>query len=149
MLMTQVGYVYDSTVYYRARYYDYSIGRFISEDPVRFKGGADFYSYVSNRPLAFADPRGTCQWDSINAYWTKCANEYPKDPEKQCSCDCAVAQGGDDQFNACMKSCTSGCFPIPPKSAKGQCECICNTLHDQGNMSDLQYKFCKFGCRFK
>ena len=32
--------------YYRARYYDASMGRFLNEDPVQFKGGIDFYSYV-------------------------------------------------------------------------------------------------------
>jgi hypothetical protein len=29
MLMTQTGYDYDSAVYYRARYYDPTIGRFL------------------------------------------------------------------------------------------------------------------------
>jgi RHS repeat-associated protein len=39
MLMMQNRYVYDSTAYYRARYYDPTIGRFISEDPIAFSGG--------------------------------------------------------------------------------------------------------------
>jgi RHS repeat-associated protein len=33
MRMTRIGYDYDSAVYYRARYYDPSIGRFLSEGP--------------------------------------------------------------------------------------------------------------------
>ena len=37
--------------YYRARYYDPRIGRFISEDPIRFRGGMNFYSYVLNNPV--------------------------------------------------------------------------------------------------
>lgn len=44
--------------YYRARYYDPNIGRFISEDPIRFGGGANFYAYVANDPIAYADPLG-------------------------------------------------------------------------------------------
>jgi RHS repeat-associated protein len=32
-----------SLLYYRARYYDPTVGRFISEDPIKFKGGIDFY----------------------------------------------------------------------------------------------------------
>ncbi|MBY0516242.1 MAG: RHS repeat-associated core domain-containing protein [Bacteriovoracaceae bacterium] len=44
----------------RARYYDPSSGRFLSEDPIGFAGG-DFnlYRYVSNRPTLLNDPRGT------------------------------------------------------------------------------------------
>jgi RHS repeat-associated protein len=44
--------------YYRARYYDPSTGRFISEDPIGFKGGFDFYVYALNAPTRFRDPSG-------------------------------------------------------------------------------------------
>jgi RHS repeat-associated protein len=44
--------------YYRARYMDPSTGRFISEDPVNFSGGVDFYSYVGNSPVYWVDPLG-------------------------------------------------------------------------------------------
>lgn len=47
--------------YYRARYYDPEIGRFISEDPIGFRGGADFYAYVGNSPVHRVDPSGL-QW---------------------------------------------------------------------------------------
>ncbi len=47
--------------YYRARYYDPQIGRFISEDPIGFWGGIDFYSYVGNGPVNFVDPLGLQQ----------------------------------------------------------------------------------------
>ena len=43
---------------YRARYYDENVGRFISEDPVGFDGGIDFYTYVEGNPVTFADPMG-------------------------------------------------------------------------------------------
>lgn len=44
--------------YYRARYYDANIGRLISEDPIGFEGGGNFYRYVSNDPTALSDPSG-------------------------------------------------------------------------------------------
>jgi RHS repeat-associated protein len=44
--------------YYRARYYDPSKGRFLSEDPITFGGGIDFYRYVRNLPTSFGDPFG-------------------------------------------------------------------------------------------
>ena len=44
--------------YYRARYYDQSAGRFISEDPTGIDGGQNFYAYVRNNPIYFVDPRG-------------------------------------------------------------------------------------------
>lgn len=44
--------------YYRARYYDTSVGRFISEDPIAFKGGIDFYTYVHNDAVDAKDPSG-------------------------------------------------------------------------------------------
>ena len=46
---------------YRARYYEPAIGRFISEDPMRFRAaGTDFYAYVLNNPVIFVDPLGLC-----------------------------------------------------------------------------------------
>ena len=42
----------------RARYYDPSTGRFLSEDPIRFGGGISFYPYVGNQPANFSDPSG-------------------------------------------------------------------------------------------
>jgi RHS repeat-associated protein len=44
--------------YYRARYYDSTGGRFLSEDPAGFEGGDDFYPYAGNNPVIFSDPFG-------------------------------------------------------------------------------------------
>jgi RHS repeat-associated protein len=56
--------------YYRARYYDPAIGRFLSEDPLGFASGdVNFYAYVGNNPLGFNDPRGEAletAWDVVN-----------------------------------------------------------------------------------
>jgi RHS repeat-associated protein len=59
--------------YYRARYYDSSLGRFISEDPVGFSAGdTNLYRYVNNSPTNFTDPTGMTLsgWadDALNAF---------------------------------------------------------------------------------
>ena len=45
--------------YYRARYYDPQVGRFVSQDPIGFAGGdVNLYGYVGNSPTNFTDPSG-------------------------------------------------------------------------------------------
>ena len=44
--------------YYHARYYNPSAGRFLSEDPLSFFEGPNFYAYTSNDPTDFTDPSG-------------------------------------------------------------------------------------------
>ncbi len=45
--------------YYRARYYDSAVGRFISEDPIGFSAGdTNLYRYVGNNATNYTDPSG-------------------------------------------------------------------------------------------
>ena len=44
--------------YYRARYYDPKLGRFISEDPIGFAVDVNFYAYVKNNPVRWTDAYG-------------------------------------------------------------------------------------------
>lgn len=44
--------------YFRNRFYDSRIGRFISRDPYGYTDGLLSYSYVNNRPTFFNDPYG-------------------------------------------------------------------------------------------
>jgi RHS repeat-associated protein len=46
---------------YRARYYDPKFG-FISEDPLGFAAGPNFYAYVGNNPVNYNDPSGLVSW---------------------------------------------------------------------------------------
>jgi uncharacterized protein RhaS with RHS repeats len=63
--------------YYRARYYDPSSGRFLSEDPMGFGGGGNFYTYVLNRPTQLTDSMGLTAQDvqRIQAACKKCTKQ--------------------------------------------------------------------------
>ncbi|MFH1148751.1 MAG: RHS repeat-associated core domain-containing protein [Pseudomonadota bacterium] len=58
------GRMYDAETglhYFRARYYDASIGRFTQPDPLGYEAGDEnLYRYVFNNPLRYADPHGLC-----------------------------------------------------------------------------------------
>lgn len=45
-------------IYYRARFYDPSIGRFTQRDPIGFQAGINRYAYVGGNPLNYNDPQG-------------------------------------------------------------------------------------------
>jgi RHS repeat-associated protein len=59
-----------SLSYYRARYYDPMLGRFLSEDPLGMDQGVNFYGYVDNNPINLIDPTGLAKC---------CATKYQDD----------------------------------------------------------------------
>ncbi|MBI2678494.1 MAG: RHS repeat protein [Candidatus Koribacter versatilis] len=75
--------------YYRARYYDPSLGRFLAEDPVWGNSDHTLYSYVRNNPINYFDPSGM----------------VPEAP-----CDCNGTRGG---IRAAAKCCRNA----PPVSS--------------------------------
>jgi RHS repeat-associated protein len=100
--------------YYRARYYDPKLGRFISEDPSRFEGAVNFYSYVDNRPASAVDPSGLLgvKWklrteylDSVIAACVRspygCVSNYAAKVTFKCGKNCG---GYRPQFRAVISS---------------------------------------------
>ena len=56
--------------YFRARYYNPITGRFLSEDPIGFRGGINKYAYAGGSPTNFIDPFGL---DVTVAYYPNAA----------------------------------------------------------------------------
>jgi RHS repeat-associated protein len=73
----------------RARYYDPQTGRFISEDPLRFDAGVDFYRYIRNNPINFTDPYGP---------YTLGDGVPPLNPRMQKFMECMDICTGDSQY---------------------------------------------------
>jgi RHS repeat-associated protein len=78
----------DSTgyYYYRARYYNPQIGRFLAEDPLEFGGGdANIYRYAGGNPISSRDPLGFCSEPALEPVGG------PPNPEKpKSSCTSAL-----------------------------------------------------------
>jgi RHS repeat-associated protein len=56
--------------YYRARYYDPKVGRFLQQDPLDFGGGdVNWYAYLSNSPTMGVDPTGEAFVLAIPLAW--------------------------------------------------------------------------------
>ena len=110
--------------YYRARYYDPGLKRFISSDPIGLDGGINIYLYALANPLIFSDPKG------LDVYLPPGdEGEYDFDPvpgetmcEKRCwlaaqaLCTASTAGGGLLGFGMCatikqefILICKNGC----------------------------------------
>lgn len=77
-----------SLYFLRARYFDQSAGRFLSEDPIKFDGGVNFYRYVGNDPVDSTDPYGLvqlCCRVARSVYWAGI---------KACHCFLKLSDGG-------------------------------------------------------
>lgn len=65
-----------------ARYYNSSLGRFISRDPVSGRNGNSLsrngYIYVKNNPLKYVDPSGEEEEKKDESWWTKTKNYISK-----------------------------------------------------------------------
>ena len=62
--------------FYRARYYSPKLQRFISQDPIGFRGGgADLYAYAYNSPTELVDPLGLYTFDQLEQVVNSSFNE--------------------------------------------------------------------------
>jgi RHS repeat-associated protein len=97
--------------FYRARYYSNSAGRFVSEDPIGFEGGNDFYAYVRNNPVLWIDPLGlvSCTYD-VTGHHFHCTS----DDGSQSFDTTHVRSGNGSCMNNPECNSTRNKGPIPP-----------------------------------
>jgi RHS repeat-associated protein len=100
-----------SIYYYRARYVDTGTGRFISEDPLGFKGGINFFAYVLNNPINLTDPLGLKACEDctkaapLPANSPKCdsyGSQTYAGTGLKCFCKCAGDGAWSQQVRGCL-----------------------------------------------
>ena len=99
---------------YRFRYYDPQIGRFISEDPIQFRSGLNFYRYVLNNPALLVDPFGLDWRQLLRDCWNNIFS---------CGGNPGTVKPGPAPFNSCNPGDTAlyyGTAPYNPYYKKGE-----------------------------
>jgi RHS repeat-associated protein len=117
----------DSTglMYYRARYYQPRLQRFISEDPIEFLGGdVNLYGYVGKNPILSIDPLGLSSLEFDRGSKTLTLRDrngfpvtsYPAGND-------TINPGGDPNTKGCNRPAPNGTFPLQrPISTAGSLE---------------------------
>ncbi|MBN1560378.1 RHS repeat-associated core domain-containing protein [candidate division KSB1 bacterium] len=104
-------------MYYKNRYYDVSLGRFIARDSIGYFGGINLYAYVDSNPIHNLDTYGLCDKSDEECCKWAAANDLHKKEKaiglviccegRKVSCvfppSGQESGPGNDEKNACVK----------------------------------------------
>ena len=120
--------------YYRARYYDPRVGRFIGEDPIGLAGGdVNLYAYVRGNPTRFIDPFGLSPKNFPPARTRPCGAEEMSACEAVCASQgkavesCRVSQ----TFRIVRLTDRDGAVKILRRWADGPMSCSCEDPEEE------------------
>jgi RHS repeat-associated protein len=135
-------------IYYRARWYNPELGKFISEDPIGLADGLNLYSYVRNNPINRIDPLGTSSIDCTNSS-PKCGDYSPCDQysgsNAQCFCRCA----GNDPWSLYVRCCLRGYYEqgYSPNTAHLLCYAEATAIFGASRIPGIDLLICFIKCR--
>ncbi|MFP3984111.1 MAG: phospholipase A2 [Desulfurivibrionaceae bacterium] len=136
--------------FYRARYYDPQLGRFISKDPIGFEGG-DFnlYGYVQNNPVNLVDPTGLkCgtwwnDWAVPDNWWGKFCFERACEEHDDCYARCSSDKNQcDEEFRKNMLASCEGLTGTMKTHCKSMATSYYNAVKNLGQSAYNQAQKC-------
>jgi RHS repeat-associated protein len=134
--------------YYRARYYDPGVGRFLTRDSAGLRSGLHRYAYVSNNPVQFIDPTGHSAWEPVLEWALKTvlrnvltysAKQIAGDPMERGSEHerKALEEQYEEQYWSCIEGCRGG----------GNMSCLINQDPSAWQETWEQQYLCEQACK--
>jgi RHS repeat-associated protein len=129
--------------YYRARYYDPQLKRFVSADPIGIAGGINLYQYTNSNPVSFTDPLGLkafclpgmkC-WSDIPDPTESIPPKSPKQPESPIGPNAKPKGEECTHFLPSVSGCTACCAKMNRMNPNIITPCVINYCTDPAGIT--------------